>query len=58
MLHIRGGGDPLPLIKVICDTCDFVALDFVALDFIDLDNLSSESWTKFQVYRDKILNGL
>lgn len=56
MLHIRGGGDPLPLIKLICDSCNFAALDCSVGDFMDLENLSSGSWIKFQEYRDKVIN--
>lgn len=58
MLYIRGGGDPLPLIKKICETCKFEALDCSAGNFIDLNNYSSsaESWKNFQEFRDFILN--
>lgn len=55
MLHVRGGGDPLPLIKLVCDTCDLAAIDCSEGEFINLDDLSSESWEKFQQYRDSVI---
>jgi hypothetical protein len=55
MLHIRGRGDPLIIIKLICETFGWAALDCSTGDFMDLENLSSESWVKFQEYRDRVL---
>ena len=55
MLHIRGGGDPLVVIKVICDSTHWAALDCSTSEFIDTNNLSRESWENFQKFRDKVI---
>jgi hypothetical protein len=57
MLHIRGGGDPLVIIKIICDSENWFALDCSTTEYIDTDNLSKESWENFQKFRDKIIDG-
>ncbi|MCF3110902.1 barstar family protein [Niabella sp. CC-SYL272] len=54
MLHIRGGGNPLAVIKLICDELKWVALDCSTSDFMDTENLSANSWLAFQAYRDQI----
>lgn len=55
MLHIRGGGDPLGVIKAICDATNWGALDTQNTQFIDTDNISKESWEAFQAYRNKVI---
>lgn len=55
MLHIQGGGDPLGVIKAICDATNWGALDTQNTQFIDTDNISKESWEAFQAYRNKVI---
>lgn len=55
MLHIRGGGDPLVIIKAICDETNWGALDTQNTQFIETDNISKDSWETFQAYRDKVI---
>lgn len=55
MLHIRGGGDPMAVIKTICDATNWAALDTSTSEFMDTENLSQESWIEFQKYRDKVI---
>jgi hypothetical protein len=57
MLHIRGGGDPLVIIKIICDSENWFALDCSTMEYINTDILSKESWENFQKFRDKIIDG-
>lgn len=55
MLHIRGEGAPMAVIKLICDATGWAALDTSEGSFLDTTDLSPESWQKFQQYRDKII---
>ena len=55
MLHVRGGGDAVTPIVAMCRNCGWQALDFSTGKLIDLDHPSSESWQRFQAYRDKIV---
>lgn len=55
MLHVRGGGDPLPAIVSICKSNGWVALDCSSGELISLDAPSSKSWREFQGYRDQIV---
>ena len=55
MLHIRGGGDPLIIIKLICDHTGWGAFDTSTSDFMDTDKLSPESWLAFQKFRDRVI---
>lgn len=54
MLHIRGGGEPTKVIQKIMLEFDWESIDCSTGDFMDRNNISSESWTKFQTWRDKI----
>jgi hypothetical protein len=55
MLHIRGGGDPLVIIKLICEHTGWGALDTSTGEFMDTDHLSQESWIEFQKFRDRVM---
>ncbi|QWX85600.1 hypothetical protein H0I23_08155 [Cellulophaga sp. HaHaR_3_176] len=54
MLHIRGGGNPIKIIQSIMQEFKWESLDCSTGDFMELNNVSNESWTKFQTWRDKI----
>ena len=54
MLHIRGGGDPIQIIQGIMQEFKWESLDCSTGDFMELNNVSNESWTKFQTWRDKV----
>ena len=56
MMSIRGGGDPMPIIKTICDATKWGAFDTSAAAFVDVENLSPESWINFQAFRDKVIS--
>lgn len=43
-LHVRGIGNPLPVIVRLCRQNGWVAFDSAAGTFVDLDNPSSEGW--------------
>jgi hypothetical protein len=55
MLHVRGGGDPLPSIIRLCRVNGWVALDTSAGAFLDLDAPSREGWHSFQSFRDQVV---
>jgi hypothetical protein len=55
MLHVRGGGDPLPDICRLCRENGWYALDCSTGDFIDLQAPSRQGWRGFQSYRDSIV---
>ena len=55
MLHIRGGGNPLNVIKLIIKEMNWEALDCSTTKFIEIDEDNLESWTEFQKYRDSVL---
>lgn len=54
MLHIRGGGDPVAIVKGIMKALNWQALDVQTTEFIDIDT-ESDSWGKFQQFRDTVL---
>ncbi len=56
MLHVRGGGDPLPTICKLCLIHGWYAFDCSTGYFIDLDHPSREGWTSFQQFRDKVIS--
>ncbi|WP_070138637.1 hypothetical protein [Crocinitomix algicola] len=54
MLHIRGGGEPTKVIQRIMQEFKWESLDCSTGNFMELNNISTESWMKFQSWRDKI----
>jgi hypothetical protein len=58
MLHIRGSGDPLPVLSVLCQRNSWAALDLSTGEFLDLSAPSSAGWTQFQEFRDQLLRNL
>jgi hypothetical protein len=57
MLHIRGNGDPFSFIKATCDYFKWYALDCSTGQYIDFSSQSTDSWDRWQKFRDKIRNG-
>lgn len=55
-LHARGGGDVVTPIVAMCKHFDWQALDYSTGELIDLDSPSSDSWERFQEFRDKVLS--
>ena len=56
MLHVRGGGDPLPAITKLCTQNGWVALDMSTGDYIELEAPSDASWKEFQGFRDSVVS--
>ncbi|MFO0939818.1 MAG: hypothetical protein U0930_03540 [Pirellulales bacterium] len=55
-LHARGGGDVVTPIVAMCKHFDWQAVDYSTGELIDLDSPSSDSWQRFQEFRDKVLS--
>lgn len=55
MLHVRGGGDPLPSIVRVCKRGGWLAIDAGDGTAIDLDNPSRAGWEAFVGFRDQVL---
>lgn len=53
MLHVRGEGNPIYVLRLIHDTLGWEVFDCQTSEFMDLDNL--ESWEEFKAYRDKLV---
>ncbi|GAA5509349.1 hypothetical protein Rcae01_04848 [Novipirellula caenicola] len=56
MLHVRGGGDAVTPLVQMCRHFGWMAVDCSSGDFIDLDSPDAESWSRFQAYRDKVVD--
>lgn len=54
MLHVRGGGDPIPAIVAICKGTGWVAQDLSTGEPLDAAD-GGRSWTAFQAFRDQIV---
>jgi hypothetical protein len=57
MLHMRGGGDPFGFMRATCDHFKWYALDCSTGQYIDFSSPPSDSWERWQKFRDKINNG-
>ena len=55
-LHVRGGGDAVTPIVEMCKHFGWQALDYSTGDFIDLKSPTSESWQRFQEFRDRVIS--
>lgn len=55
-LHVRGGGDAVTPIVAMCKHFGWQALDYSTGEFMNLDSPSSESWQRFQEYRDRVIS--
>jgi len=55
MLHVRGGGDAISPIVVMCKHFGWRAFDCSTGEFLDLANPSFEGWVGFQRFRDKAI---
>ncbi|MCB0402949.1 MAG: hypothetical protein KDD41_12750 [Flavobacteriales bacterium] len=56
MLHVRGGGDPMPVITLILLEQKWEAMDCSTGEFMDCKNMDDTSWVEFQKFRDKIID--
>lgn len=56
MFHIRGGGDPFRFMRATCDYFKWYALDCSTGHYIDFSKPPTESWDRWQKFRDKIKN--
>lgn len=54
MLHIRGGGNPVPSIVNFCRENDWTAIDGDSF----LDEASVQSWQEWQKFRDQVTHHL
>lgn len=55
MLHVRGDGDPLPVIASICATNGWAALDTSTDERLDLAAPSRKGWDDFRALREAVL---
>lgn len=54
MLHVRGEGDPFPMIVELCRSFSWSALDTSSGEWLDLDNPSPDGWDSFRQFRDEV----
>ncbi len=54
-LHVHGGGDPVSPIVAMCKRFGWQACDCSTGEFMDLEHPSTDSWERFQAFRDKIV---
>ena len=57
-LHIRGQGDPIPVIATLCKQNGWVAIDYYDSRMIDFKGDALSRWKRFTDYRDDVLNEL
>ena len=57
MLHVRGGQDPTGEIVRMCRQSDWIAYDISNDQFIDNSQPSTESFKKWEGYRDHVVSG-
>lgn len=57
-LHIRGQGDPIPIIATLCRENGWVAIDYYDSKMIDFDQDAHTRWKRFTDYRDDVLDEL
>ena len=57
-LHIRGKGDPIPIIKSLCELNDWVAVDYSNSTQIDFEADPESGWQRFTKYRDSVIKAL
>jgi len=55
MIHIYGGGNPLPIIHKLCVDNDWFAFD-TSSGWLDREDPSDKGWQAFQEYRDELKN--
>lgn len=58
MLHVRGGGEVMNTLRLICETLEAYALDTSDTSYIDFEQpeAAEQSWEQFQKYRDQVIN--
>lgn len=54
-LHIRGGGDPIPLIVQMCKLNNWSAFDTSTGKWIDLNKPNKKGWDDWQKYRNRVV---
>ena len=57
MLHVRGGQDPTGEIVRMCTQSDWIAYDISNDHFIDNSQPASDSFKKWESYRDHVVSG-
>lgn len=55
MIHIRGGGDPIPFLKTLSDRYGWYLLDHSAGEWVHHNDRLETSWAGFQQYRDQVI---
>jgi hypothetical protein len=55
MLHVRGGGDPLPAIFQIADALGLRPLDCSSGELLSPDNPEAACFKDWQAYRDQVM---
>ena len=58
MLHVRGGGDVMPMIMAIIRPQGWSAFDCSMGEFLDPQNPSAAGWEGFQGFRVKVIDEL
>lgn len=58
MLHVRGGGEVMDTLRLICETLEAYALDTSDSGYIDFEEpeAAEQSWKEFQKFRDRVIN--
>jgi hypothetical protein len=56
--EVRGNGDPLPVLRVICSNTGWSVIDVGENTVVDVANANSESWDSFRLWRDKAIRQL
>lgn len=55
MVHVRGGGDPIPELLRVAVPNQWSLFDCSTSEFIDPNDPSQEGWTGFQAFRDRVI---
>jgi hypothetical protein len=55
MVHVRGGGNPIPVLLQFAVPNQWSLFDCSTSEFIDPNDPSQEGWVGFQAFRDQIV---
>jgi hypothetical protein len=53
---VRGNGDPLPALAVLCLPNGWAVIDSANKSRVDLSATTSPEWDSFRAWRDKAIN--
>ena len=55
MLHIRGGGELLPVLRTLCEQTGWRLFDISESRFMDFGRDAVRGWQRWQAYRDQVV---